>query len=259
MKAFRIFLLILIILGLVLIFTRKSWVPRLVEQILKWEGEDAIVGTAPVEEKKAVAPVTITTKEIKENNFSGKVAVVSGPSLVAKKAQEYITAKVAEFRKEANADVPGMREKFGADSPTATYEIDISAKYAKGAKTESVIIQVYEYTGGAHGNTIYKVVTTNIPGTKVLTISNVITEDKKAAFTAYVKKELADWRPEDTTAAVIFPDEVEGLSFASFKNWSMDDKNLTLYFDQYEIGPGVLGAVAFPLSLSSLKDFLQSF
>ncbi len=257
MKAFRIFLLILIILGLVLIFTRKSWVPKLVNQILKWEGTETVKETAPAEEKKAVASVTITTKEIKETNFSGKVAVITGPSLVAKKAQEYVTAKVAEFRKEANIDVPDMREKFGADSPTANYDIDISAKYTQGPKTESVIIQVYEYTGGAHGNTIYKVITTNLPGTKVLSLSNMITEDKRGAFTSYVKKELTDWRPEDTTATVVFQDEVQDLTFLSFKNWSMDETNLIIYFDQYEIGPGVLGAVAFKLPLSKIEQFLE--
>lgn len=37
MKAFRIFLLILIIIGLALIFTQKIWVPKLVDQILSSE------------------------------------------------------------------------------------------------------------------------------------------------------------------------------------------------------------------------------
>ncbi len=259
MKAFRIFLLILIIIGLVLIFTRKYWVPKLVNQILIWEGGETYKAVVSEEEKDVVPKITITSKDIKEENFSGKVSVISGSSLVAKKSREYITAEVAEFRKMANGDVPGIREKFGADNPTANYEIEINAEYRKGPKTESIVMQHYVFTGGAHGNTRYKVVTTNIPGTKVLSLSNIITEDKKGAFTAYIKKELMDWRPEGSTGVIVFEEEVQDLTFASFKDWSMDEDSLTIYFDQYEIGPGVLGAVAFPISLSSIQVFLQSF
>jgi hypothetical protein len=50
---------------------------------------------------------------------------------------------------------------------------------------------------------------------------------------------------------------VDNLKFESFSNWSMDEENLTLYFSQYEIGPGVLGPVAFPIPLTKIKDFLK--
>jgi hypothetical protein len=191
------------------------------------------IPTKPVEENKT--PVSISTKDIKEDNFTGKVALISGSSLVAIKAQTYVDGQVADFRKQANTDVPPMRKEFGADSPTANYEIDIEAKYEKGDKTESAILNVYTYTGGAHGSSFYK----------------------QSAFTAFIKRELTAWRPEGSTGSVVFPEDVEALTFGSFTNWSLGDKNLTLYFDQYEIGPGALGATAFPLPLSKIKDFLE--
>lgn len=43
MKAFRIFLLILIIIGLVLIFTQKIWVPKLVDRLLPSEEIPVVV------------------------------------------------------------------------------------------------------------------------------------------------------------------------------------------------------------------------
>jgi hypothetical protein len=55
----------------------------------------------------------------------------------------------------------------------------------------------------------------------------------------------------------VFPEDVAALTFDSFTNWSMDDKNLIIYFDQYEIGPSVLGEVAFPLPLEKIKSFLN--
>lgn len=206
--------------------------------------------------KENTAPITIGSKNIKEENFTGKVATVSGESALAQKAQAYIDTSVTEFKKTADKDVPDMREQFGADSPTAQYEIDIDAKEVKGAKAESIILLSYTYTGGAHGSSVYNVITASSSGT-ILSLSDVIKADKQNAFTELVKKELNKWKPDGSSASPVFPDEVKALKFSSFTNWSLDDKNLTIYFSQYEIGPGVLGAVAFPLPLSKVKDFLN--
>lgn len=203
-----------------------------------------------------ITPITIGSKSIQEENFTGKVATVSGESVLAQKAQAYIDESVAEFKKNADKDVPDMREQFGADSPTAQYEIDIDAKEVKGAKAQSIILLSYTYTGGAHGSSVYKVITTSSTGT-ILSLSDIIRKDKQDAFTDLVKKELNKWSPEGSGPSPVFPDEVKALKFSSFTNWSLDDKNLTIYFSQYEIGPGVLGAVAFPLSRAKVKDFLE--
>ncbi|MDE2399988.1 MAG: DUF3298 domain-containing protein [Patescibacteria group bacterium] len=203
------------------------------------------------------SPVSIGSKTIKEENFTGTVSTVSGKSILAAKSQAYIDQEVNDFRKQANNDVPPMRQKFGADSPTAQYEIDIEAKYVKSEKTESVSILTYTYTGGAHGNSSYKVITTTLVSGKILSLSDVIKKGKESAFTTYVKKALNDWRPEGSDGSPVFPEDVQALTFNSFANWSLDNTNLIIYFSQYDIGPGVLGPVAFPLPIEKIKDFLQ--
>jgi hypothetical protein len=150
-----------------------------------------------------------------------------------------------------------MRAKFGADNPTANYEIDIGSKYIKSEKTESIETDVYTYTGGAHGSTVYHVQTASRTSGKILSLANIIKQNEQNAFTEFVKKQLNAWIPEGNDAPVVFPDDVAGLKFADFANWTLDDKNLIIYFDQYAIGPGVLGAVAFPLPLGKINNFLQ--
>ena len=88
-----------------------------------------------------------------------------------------------------------------------------------------------------------------------MSLSDVIKKEKQTAFTELVKKELNAWRPDGTI--VVFPETVTELTFASFKSWNLDDKNINIYFDQYEIGPVVLGAVVFPISLEKIKDLLN--
>jgi hypothetical protein len=259
MKALRIFLFILIVIGIILLLTQKLWVPKLVDQILQGETIHVEKETPSPETKKTATAISISTQNIKEENFTGTMPVISGTSQLAKSMREYAEKRVAEFRKLANDDVPDIREKFGADNPTANYTIDISSKYVKGGKTESIVTNIYTYTGGAHGSATYKVITANISDGKILPLSSAIKAGEQKSFTDFVKKQLNDWRPEGGNASPVFPDEVKNLTFNSFSNWSLDDKNLIIYFDQYAIGPGVLGSVAFPLPIERISNFLQSF
>jgi hypothetical protein len=76
-------------------------------------------------------------------------------------------------------------------------------------------------------------------------------------FTEFVRRELNAWKPAGADGPVVFPEDVKNLQFDSFVNWSIDGENLIIYFDKYEIGPGVLGAVAFLIPLNKIKDFLE--
>lgn len=206
--------------------------------------------------ESTIIPVSISTKSIKETNFIGTMPVITGSSVLVVKARAYVDQTISDFRKQANTDVPDMRAKFGADSPTAQYEIDIDGKYLRDDKTESIMMTIYEYTGGANGNTSYKVLTASLASSKILSLANVIKKDEQNAFTALVKKELTTWSPDGSDTSVVFTDDVKSLTFFSFKNWSLEDKNLIIYFDKYDIGPGALGAVAFPISLDKVKSMM---
>ncbi len=203
-----------------------------------------------------LTPITITKNNIKEVNFTGSKAVILGSGAMADAARMYINETIELFKQSADAEVPPMRSEFGADSPSANYEIELNAKYVRGQKTESIIIDQYVYTGGANGSSSFKVFTASRATGKLLSLGNVIIPSKQEAFTALVKKELNEWRPEGSTEIAVFPEDVNTLTFSSFRNWSYNDRNLILYFDKYEIGPGVLGAVAFPLPLSKIQGFL---
>ncbi len=200
---------------------------------------------------------SMSSKDIKEANFSGKVAVITGDSILAKSAQGYITQTVADFKKQADIDVPDMRKQFGAESPTANYTIDVSASVVTSQKTKSIVLSEYMYTGGANGNGLYKVFTASEETGSLLTLGDILQQNKQTEFMTLLKKQLKSWVPEGTDAPIVFAEEVDGLTFKDLVNWSMDDKNITIYFDKYAIGPGVLGPVAFPIPLSQLQTFLK--
>jgi len=208
---------------------------------------------------KSCAVSTISEYINNEENFSGTKSVIFGTRKVATEAREYIDQQIADFRKTADIEVPDMRKEFGADSPTANYMIYLDAQYLDGGKTESMVISQYVYTGGANGSSSFKVITADSQSEKILSLSNVIQESKKSDFVKLVKSELKNWKIEGNDSFILFDDTVDGLTFESFRNWSLDDKNLIIYFDKYEIGPGVIGAVDFPIPLEKLANFLTTF
>src|SRR3989344_5748236 len=176
------------------------------------------------------ATITITSEEIREENYTGSKPVIECEGRVVDAARKYVVNQIAEFEAQANADVPAMREDWGEDSPAASYTIDLGAAALEGEKTQSVIITEYVYTGAAHGSSSYKVLTASKENGELLSLSDVAKKDKKAAFTALRKRKLNDWRPAGSDAPVVFPEDVADLSFASFENWALDNDNLTLYF-----------------------------
>lgn len=177
--------------------------------------------------------------------------------MLAQEARVYVNTTVDEFKAQADNDVPEMRKEFGSDSPSANYSLNIDAKYLNNNKTESIVISVYTYTGGAHGSSYYKVFTLSKKDNKMLSISDLIKKEKEYFFTEQVKKELNDWRPEGSTTSPLFPEVVNALSLKDFSDWSLDDENLIIYFGQYAIGPGVIGQVAFPIPLSKIQNLLN--
>ena len=247
-KAVFYILALIILIAIGLFLKKQQSTTEVPQNIENWMKEQA-------ESKTQIS--SMSTKDVKGENFSGKVAVVTGDSILAKSAEGYIEKTVAEFKKQADIDVPDMRSKFGADSPTANYTIDIQASQMSSKKTKSIVLSEYMYTGGANGNGLYKVFTASEESGSLLSLGDIIKKDKQVEFVNLLKKELKSWVPEGAEGPIVFTEEVDGLTFKDFSNWSMDDKNLTIYFDKYAIGPGVLGPVAFPIKLSKLKDFLK--
>jgi hypothetical protein len=200
-------------------------------------------------------PVSITKESIEEQNFSGSKVSVAGSSIVARSAKEYVEETVSQFKSRADSEVPELRKEFGEDAPPSHYTIDINGTYIRSATTESIVLDQYVYTGGANGSSSYKVFTASLADNVLLPLSALV--KNQDAFVAYVKKTLMDKGPEGSGQLSVFEDDVKALSFVSFSNWSLDPDNLTIYFDKYAIGPGALGAVAFPLPLSEIKQFMQ--
>jgi len=207
------------------------------------------MAVAPVE-VITQSPIVIIDTPIEEANFSGSRPVMTGSSVVVLSANEYLNTEIAAFKASADKEVPDIRKEFGNDAPPANYTIDFKAKHVVSPTTDSIVIDGYRYTGGANGMSFYKVFTAKRDGEQLLALRDVVRPEQQEAFAAYVRNEII------ARQEAIFQDDVNKLTFDSFKNFSLEENTLTLYFDKYEIGPGALGAVAFPLERSVIEQYV---
>lgn len=214
----------------------------------------------PREANTPTTPISIEIEELEEDNFTAKVPVITGSGFIALEAKNYVTERINEFSSQANRDVPAMREQFGQDSPSSNYSIEISAKHIVGPTTEAIVMSLYEYTGGAHGTSVYNTINSSTETGEILTLSDLIKDGQELTFTSFVKGEITKASNSGATTITVFPESVQELTFDSLSNWSLDDKNLVIYFSQYTIGPGALGAIEFPISREKLSPYLvESF
>ena len=245
MKKFFIILIVLLLLTAGIFYVYR-------------QEKTSIVSNETNERLPDQVPLTVTTTEVQEENYSGTKPVIAGTGPLAAAARAYVESRIAEFEVQANADVPAMRGEFGADSPAASYTIDMNASHQRSDRTESVIISEYVYTGGAHGSSSYKTLTVSAETGKLVSLADIIREGERENFASLVKEKLLAWRPAGSAGEpVVFEEEVANLKFEDFLNWSLDEENLVLYFSQYEVGPGVLGAFPFPIPLAEIRTMLQ--
>ncbi|MEO5645927.1 MAG: RsiV family protein [Candidatus Paceibacterota bacterium] len=200
--------------------------------------------------------ITISTERIDEDTFTGTKPVLIGSGTLANTARKYIVDSITTFAAQADKEVPSLRQEYGNDAPSAQYTIDINAKEIDSSTTQSLIIDSYLYMGGANGSSMYKAFTTRSSNGDLIAIRDLVKPTRQKAFVPFMQKKLLTWRPDGTDQPMIFEDEIKNLTIDSFSNFSLDDKNLTIYFDKYQIGPGALGAVAFPIPLTLLKDYI---
>ncbi len=193
--------------------------------------------------------------KFEEKNFTGAYSKIEGNSRVVSLANKYIEDVVNDFKTSADKDVPAILAEY-PESNSANYSLFIESDYLRGENTESIVVNTYVYTGGANGTAIYKTFTTDNTG-KELALADVIKEDQRDNFTAFLKKTLLDWRVEDMEHVLVFEDVVNTLKFEDIQHFAFDGQDLNIYFSEYDIAPGAVGSPMFTLNYEDIASLLK--
>jgi len=111
----------------------------------------------------------------------------------------------------------------------------------------SITTTLYRYTGGAHGMTVRRSYNYDLKTGQQMTLKDVFgpETDYKQIINQEIRKQI-EQRKQD-----FFEDEFKSIT--DRQNFYLEDKNLVIYFDLYEIAPYSTGIPEFRIAYSTLE------
>ncbi|MEA4910820.1 hypothetical protein SDC9_21677 [bioreactor metagenome] len=158
-----------------------------------------------------------------------------------------------------------------------TYDITYQTYEAPSRGTISYVFNTYEFTGGAHGNSVVNTFTFNKDGKiaidDILTLAENNNDIKLSRVLAEKIRQsqgdmvIEDMLMEGLGLAYLKADgktldkekcNCDGFFFGSnFQNFYLTDEGITFLFNQYQVAPGAAGIVKVTLDWDSLNSYLK--
>lgn len=119
----------------------------------------------------------------------------------------------------------------------------------------SGFVEVYAYTGGAHGVTVLVPVNADLRAARLITPEDLVASgaDARALLAPYAERAL---RGNPRTAEALFPD-LQPEAFREFAAFTLGRDSLALYYEPYALGPYASGSFRAALAYTDLEGVLR--
>lgn len=201
-------------------------------------------------------PVAKTLKLTREKYYN---AVVVYPQFQERTglAREVNNTIVRWARKDQSRFINQCKKTFetlGQPIAPYDYKADYVVMHSDSARLISVKFEVYEYTGGAHGNLAYVVFNMGRAKGKV---QQMMLDDFFEGDTAY-RKQVADLLlsklKQDEGATFVRDGTVDSLTNDQLNRFVVQPDGLLFLFNPYDVGPWSSGAIQVKLRVEELGE-----
>ncbi|MCM1992327.1 DUF3298 and DUF4163 domain-containing protein [Oceanirhabdus seepicola] len=206
----------------------------------------------------AISPITIKTKEVKykTNYFKSNLKIPVINELTNTSLKDNINKK---FDNQANIlkdDIESLAKRYYDEAKKEGLTITpyiVSTDYEVKLNDNnmlSILNAFYEYTGGAHGNYYYNSTTIDLSKDTEVILSSLFKEnfDYKDTIIKKIHKDM-DLDPES------YFKNAKSLinSISNDTKFYLEEDNLVVYYDLYEIAPYSTGVPEFKIPLKSFS------
>ena len=155
-------------------------------------------------------------------------------------------------------------EEIGSDtSMFEDYSSEMQFSFETGFQVEynskyfvSIVMNHYQFTGGAHGNYFAMGYNIRIDDGKNLTLKDIITEGSFDLLAYECEQAILETYEANTLMeAGLFEDEI---AIADDQDFYIIPGALVLQFDPYEIGPYAMGEITAEISFEKIADILKN-
>ena len=180
-----------------------------------------------------------------------------------------ISGKIDSFKKESldnwKARLDTMPAPLPKD-PEQPFEFIASWQAAQlNNKCLSLLIKIYYFTGGAHGNEEIYAFNYDIVKKKKIAVEDFFVSPPEAlkkiskisAQDITSQLQSRQWKIDDNLKEML--NQGTAPVFDNFKNFNFDSHNLILYFQKYQVAPGAVGSLTVTISKQAMaENSLQS-
>jgi len=182
-----------------------------------------------------------THEETKNCIFDIKYPTLSNPEMECK-----IRSWIDQYVKE-NGDGPELDPE--AHQKNALW---IKPEVYRSKNTESVLLEIYEYAQGAHGETSVKTFVYDVKTGKEFSLFDIL--DRGRNWTKKLHPSIDKLLNEPDSSVIIGTD---GRYLDSFKHCVVDGNELVIAFDQCEAGPCSNGIVRLHVPMKDIRYVLK--
>ncbi len=187
-------------------------------------------------------------------NFSYFNQDITLPNLQAESNDENINIINEKISNPVNSLAYNMKiqskeyfDMFGKEFTTYPYELNVNYKLTNNSTSlTSLYMDIYSFTGGAHGNTLRNAYTIDNNTKDLLSLNNLFITgyDYKKIINDAISKQIISDSEKYFASSLNF----EGVHDDA--NFYVDGDNLVIYYQQYEIAPYCAGIPEFKIPLS---------
>lgn len=186
---------------------------------------------------------------------SGVMIDISYPPMEA----EFATTIVHDFLNELQSAIVGMyAEVYDPIWERFPWALTVTSETYEFSETiTSVNFNVYQYTGGAHGNTFFATFIFDLENERVLGFDDLFLEGVNPLETLFpivqasLEAQLADYDPD-----LQWIEDGTGLNPSNYLNVVVSEEALIFFFIPYQVGPYAFGPQQVSIPLSALNVIL---
>jgi hypothetical protein len=209
--------------------------------------------TSPVASEGYSYRATTTSYEIVADSAS------SGNPALDTAVKNFIEREVRQFATQYNPNALSEEDiRMLGFGEGRTYQLYATSTTSHYNNLSSTLVELYQFTGGAHGGTLLTSFTYDDAGNS-LALANLFAPNTDYltrvanAATPLLQKKLQD---EDTFVLEMFDPGVQPTE-ENYKTFTVSDEGITVVFQQYQVGPYVIGSPEVTIPFDVLNDILN--
>ncbi|MCK9578400.1 DUF3298 and DUF4163 domain-containing protein [bacterium] len=181
-----------------------------------------------------------------------------------KKISDLINTRLSEFKKSSQENLKAMKETITVGEPMPDWKFYFKADWEPAQINKdyiSVVVNVYSFSGGAHGDSEVYTFNYDLASKKEITFSNFIgdSQENLKTISRLAIEDLVNQRANfgETNSKDIKKELEEGGAapiFDNFNYFTFDNDMVTVYYQKYQVGAGAMGIMKTSFQKSYLID-----